>query len=161
PQRVIGINIDVTDRKQTEARLSDALAAGQVVAFEWDAVTGRSQRSDNGDRVIGVVEDGRFLKQVHPDDRGYFKTLIRSISPDHSSYSSTFRFGRSAGRQVWLEETGKGEFDRARRLLRITGLTRDITERKQAELALADRNTQLALAGKAGLVATFAYGVKT
>jgi len=40
PQRAIGVNIDVTDRKQTEARLSDALAAGQVVAFEWDAVTG-------------------------------------------------------------------------------------------------------------------------
>jgi PAS domain-containing protein len=52
-QRVIGINIDVTDRKQTEARLSDALAAGHVVAFDWDAVTGRSQRSNNADRVIG------------------------------------------------------------------------------------------------------------
>src|SRR5262245_9497889 len=37
PEQVIGINIDVTERKQTEARLSDALAAGQVVAFEWDA----------------------------------------------------------------------------------------------------------------------------
>src|SRR5262245_19917362 len=160
-QRVIGINIDVTDRKQTEARLSDALAAGQVVAFEWDTVTGRSQRSDNADRVIGFVGDGRFLKQVHPDDRDYFNTLIRSISPDNPSYLSTFRFVRSDGRQVWLEETGKGEFGRAGRLLRIKGLTRDITERKQAELALAERNTQLALAGKAGLVATFAYDVKT
>jgi PAS domain S-box-containing protein len=160
-QRVIGINIDVTDRKQTEARLSDALAAGQVVAFEWDAVTGRSQRSDNADRVIGFVEDGRFLKQVHPDYRDNFKTLIRSLSPDNPSYSSTIRFVRSDGREVWQEETGKGEFDRTGRLLRIKGLTRDITERKQAELALADRNTQLALAAKAGLVATFAYDVKT
>jgi PAS domain S-box-containing protein len=160
-QRVIGINIDVTDRKQTEARLSDALAAGQVVAFEWDAVTGRSQRGDNADRVIGFVEDGRFLKQVHPDYRGNVETLIRSLSPENPSYSSTFRFVRSDGRQVWLEETGKGEFDRTRRLLRVKGLTRDITERKQADLALAERNTQLALAGKAGLVATFAYDVKT
>src|SRR5262245_30789847 len=160
-QRVIGVNIDVTDRKQTEARLSDALAAGQVVAFEWDAVTGRSQRSDNADRIIGFVGDGRFLKQVHPDHRESIKTLIRRISPDNPSYSSTFRFVRSDGRLVCLEETGKGEFDRAGRLLRIKGLTRDITERKQAELALAERNTQLALAGKAGLVATFAYDVKT
>jgi PAS domain S-box-containing protein len=160
-QRVIGINIDVTDRKQTEARLSDALAAGQVVAFEWDAVTGRSQRSDNADRVIGFVEDGRFLQQVHPDYRGNLKALVRSLSPDNPSYSATFQFDRSDGRQVWQEETGKGEFDRTGRLLRIKGLTRDITERKQAELALAERNTQLALAGKAGLVATFAYDVKT
>src|SRR5262249_61919106 len=105
--------------------------------------------------------DGCFLKQVHPDVRSNVKTLIRSLSPDNSSYSSTFRFVRSDGRQVWLEETGKGEFDQAGRLLRIKGLTRDITERKQAELALAERNTQLALAGKGGLVATFAYDVKT
>ena len=160
-QRVIGINIDVTDRKQTEARLSDALAAGQVVAFEWDAGTGRSQRSDNADRVIGFVEDGRFLQQVHPDYRDNVKALIRSLSTNNPSYSSTFQFIRSDGRQVWQEETGKGEFDRTGRLLRIKGLTRDITERKQAELALAERNTQMALAGKAGLVATFAYDVKT
>ena len=33
----------------------------------------------------------------------------------------------------------------------------DITERKKAELALAERNVQLALAGKAGLVGSYAY----
>ena len=32
--------------------------------------------------------------------------------------------------------------------MRIKGLTHDVTERKQAELALAERNTQLALAEK-------------
>jgi len=86
----------VTDRKQTEARLSDALGAGQVVAFEWDAVTGQSQRSENTDRVIGFVGDGCFLKQVHPDDRDYIKTLMRSISPDNSSYSGGTRDARQA-----------------------------------------------------------------
>jgi PAS domain S-box-containing protein len=73
----------------------------------------------------------------------------------------TFRYIRPDGGQVWLEETARGEFDATGKLVRIKGLTRDITERKRAELALAERNTQLALAGKAGLVATFAYDVKT
>jgi PAS domain S-box-containing protein len=141
PRRVIGINIDVTERKRTEAllnesktRLSDALAAGQVVAFEWDAATGRSQRSDNADRVIGCVEDGRFLRQVHVDDRDNFRTLIRGLSPGNPSYALTFRFVRSDGRHAWLEEAAKGDFDRSTgRLLRINGLTRDITERKELE----------------------------
>jgi hypothetical protein len=72
PQRVIGVNIDVTDRKQTEAllnesknRLSDALAAGLVVAFEWDAASCRTKRSDNADRIMGLAEDGRFLRRLH------------------------------------------------------------------------------------------------
>jgi two-component sensor histidine kinase len=35
---------------------------------------------------------------------------------------------------VWLAETAKAEFDAAGRLVHISGLTNDITERKQAEL---------------------------
>src|SRR5262249_28257036 len=57
--RVNGVNIDVTDRKRAEAlikeskaRLADALAAGQVMAFEWDALTGVSQRSDNATDIL-------------------------------------------------------------------------------------------------------------
>ena len=37
----------------------------------------------------------------------------------------------------------------------------DISERKKAELALAERNIQLALAGKAALVGSFAYDTDT
>jgi len=40
---------------------------------------------------------------------------------------------RPDGRQVWLEEAARGEFDSTGRLLRIKGLTRDITERKELE----------------------------
>jgi len=167
PRRVVGINIDVTERKQVEAllkesktRLSDALTAGQVVAFEWDTATGHSQRSDNADRIMGLVGDGCFLKQVHRDDRDDFGICIRGLSPGNPSYALTFRFVRSDGGQVWLEETARGEFDGKGRLLRVKGLTRDITERKQAELALAERNAQLALAGRAALVGVYAYDVK-
>ena len=58
-----GVNIDVTERKQTEAllseskaRLADAMAAGQVMAFEWDAVTGQSRRSDNAGHILGIEQ---------------------------------------------------------------------------------------------------------
>jgi PAS domain S-box-containing protein len=139
-RRVIGINIDVTDRKHTEAllresksRLADALAAGQVVAFEWDAVNRRTQRSDNAERILGVVPDGHFLRQVHSDDRARFTTHLGGLSADNPSYALAFRFLHPDGSHVWLEETAKGEFDRAGKLLRIKGLTRDITECKRAE----------------------------
>jgi PAS domain-containing protein len=140
PRRVIGVNIDVAERKRTEAllkeskaRLSDALAAGHVVAFEWDAARCRSQRTDNTERILGIVPEGAFLRHVDPADRGNFKARIRGLSPDKPSYALTFRFARSDGRNVWLEEEAKGEFDATGRQLRIKCLTRDIKERKELE----------------------------
>ena len=41
----------------------------------------------------------------------------------------------------------------------IINMTVDISERKKAELALAERNAQLALAGKVALVGSYAYDV--
>lgn len=145
-QRIVGANIDVTERKQTEAvleeseaHLADALAAGQVMAFEWDAVTRQSQRSDNAAHILGFQQGlaraphNDFLRRVHPDDRASFKAHVRELCPGNPSYALNFRFCCPDGRQVWLEETAKGEFDATGRLLRIKGLTRDITERKELE----------------------------
>jgi PAS domain S-box-containing protein len=144
--RIVGANIDVTERKQTEAvleeseaHLADALAAGQVMAFEWDAVTRRSQRSDNAAHILGFQQGmagarhNDFLRRVHADDREAFTTHVRELCPGNPSYALYFRFCCPDGRQVWLEETAKGEFDATGRLLRIKGLTRDITERKVLE----------------------------
>jgi PAS domain-containing protein len=41
----------------------------------------------------------------------------------------------------------------------LLGISRDITHQKQMEQALEERNLQSALAGKAGLVGSYAYDV--
>ena len=176
PSRIVGIDIDVTERRQTEAeikesetRLADALVAGQVIAFEWDAATRRSRRSGNAAAILGYEENDslhcshsdRFFERVHHDDRERFKARIRDLRPDDPSYALSFRFRSSDGRQLWLEERAKGEFDADGRLLRIKGLTRNVTERRDAERALADRNLQLSLAGKAARVGNFSYDAET
>jgi two-component sensor histidine kinase/integral membrane sensor domain MASE1 len=121
-----------------QARLQEALTAGGVVAFEWDALTKVSKRSDNAAQILAfdpkrTFSAAEFLARVHPDDRVSFKALIRSVSPEKPSYRMTFRFGGPDGREIWLEESSRGEFDAAGRCLRLKGLTIDITERKLAE----------------------------
>ena len=124
--------------KESEARLQEALAAGAVTAFEWDVRTDLSRHSENVAQVLGfdpqqTVTGSSFLTRVHPDDRARFKALVRGVRPDSPSYAVTFRFIRPDGREMWLEETGRAEFDAEGRLVRLKGLTRDITERKWAE----------------------------
>jgi PAS domain S-box-containing protein len=129
--------------KQSEARLREALTAGQVVAFEWDPHSRLSQRSANAAQILGFdarqgLSAARFLSQVHPDDRAELTAVMRTISPGNPSYAARFRFKRPDNREVWLEETATGEFDPAGGLVRIKGLARDITERQQAEATIQE-----------------------
>jgi PAS domain S-box-containing protein len=124
--------------EESEARLQEALTVGAVMAFEWDPCNGLSQRSENAAQILGfdphqTFTADQFFARIHPDDRACFKALIHKVSVDSPCYSVTFRFIRPDGREVWLEETSKAEFDTAGRVARLKGLTRDITRRKQAE----------------------------
>jgi PAS domain S-box-containing protein len=124
---------------ESEGRLQEALTAGAVTAFQWDVHTGISRRSKNAAQTLGydpqqTFAATSFLDRVHPDDRTRFKAIVRGVCPDSPSYAATFRFICPDGREVWLEEISKAEFDTAGRLLRLEGLTIDITQRKQAEV---------------------------
>ena len=123
---------------EREARLQEALAAGAVTAFEWDFPTRSSRRSENAAQILGFDPEQaftarQFLAQVHPEDRPRFKALVYGVRPDSPSYAVTFRFKRPDGREVWLQEASRAEFDATGRYLRLKGLTLDITERKRAE----------------------------
>jgi PAS domain S-box-containing protein len=123
---------------ESEARLQEALSAGAVTAFDWDVLTGLSRHSVNAAQVLGfdaheTPTAARFLAHVHPDDRARFRASVRGVRPDNPSYAVTFRFIRPDGREVWLEQTARAEFDATGRFVRLKGLTLDITARKRAE----------------------------
>jgi PAS domain S-box-containing protein len=133
---------------ESEARLQEALAAGGVAAFDLDMSTGVWQGSESATHILGfdpqrTVTATWFLERIHPDDRARFRELVSGVSLDNPSYSVSFRFIRPDGREVWLEETSKAEFDATGRVLRIKGLTLDITERRRAEADLRDREDRM------------------
>jgi len=124
--------------RESEASLQEALTAGAVTAFEWDYRTGSSHRSNNAAQILGfdpkqVFSATQFLAHVHPDDRARVRSFVHGVRPNKPSYAITFRFIRLDGREVWLEETSRAEFDAAGRPICLKGLTVDITERKRAE----------------------------
>ena len=87
------------ERRQQEAALSEgaarleqALAAGAVIAFEWDARTGLSHHSENAANILGYdpqapLTTAHFLALIHPDDRAHFKAHVKSVRPDKPSYA--------------------------------------------------------------------------
>jgi PAS domain S-box-containing protein len=133
--RVLGQHASVLEESQ--ALLQEALVAGAVMAFECNPSGGLVKHSANAAQVLGLepqeaLTAAQFLARIHPDDRAPFKQHHRRARAD-SPATVTFRFIRPDGREVWLEETSRAEFDTTGRLVRVKGLTRDITRRKQAE----------------------------
>jgi PAS domain S-box-containing protein len=125
------------ERRQHEALLQEALAVGAVMAFDCNPLTGLAQRSENAAQILGLdpqqtLTADQFLARIHPDDHARLKAHHHQVRVD-SPATVSFRFIRPDGREVWLEETSRAEFDTTGRLMRVKGLTRDITRRKQAE----------------------------
>jgi PAS domain S-box-containing protein len=129
---------------ESEVRLQEALTAGGVTTFVWDVGTGSSQRSVNAAQILGFdprqdFTASNFLSRVHPDDRERLKALVSGVNPERPTYTTTFRFKQPDGREVWLEETARAEFDSVGALIRLKGLTLDVTARKRA----ADQQSML------------------
>ena len=124
--------------EESETRLQEALAAGSVTAYEWDATTDLVRRSDNAASILGIdpqqaLNGKSFLARIHPDDLVRLKAVWSTLSRDNCTYSESYRFMRSDGREIWFQDTSRVEFDDAGRLLRMKGLGRDITEQKRVE----------------------------
>ena len=84
-----------------------------------------------------------FLAAIHPDDRdGVNQTYTDSLL-SRSDYKIEHRLRMSDGRIKWVSERCHNEFDVSGQALRSIGTVQDITERKLAELALAESHSLL------------------
>src|SRR6266852_750884 len=124
---------------QSEQRRSLALAAGQMGSWEWDPVDGRFAWDDGQYRIFGVdpesfdvtVENVRRL--IHPDDWKHLQNAIKPAAPNTPSFQSEFRVCRPNGEMRWCIGTAVASVDATDHIVRISGVTVDITERKEAE----------------------------
>ena len=64
--------------------------------------------------------------------------LGRCLTSENPVYRTQYRRFRPDGTLLWLEESGRATFDGDGKMVRLVGMTADITERKRAESALKE-----------------------
>jgi two-component sensor histidine kinase len=70
---------------------------------------------------------------LHPDDVDTLRKLIAEFARGARTYEAEFRINRPDGEQRWCVGTAAATVDQNGRVIRVSGVTVDITERKRAE----------------------------
>jgi len=131
------------DVRRSERRLNLALAAAQMATWDWDIARDRVARSEGMPGLYGLPADfetgapALYHQFVHPDDRHLIDEADRRALASGSHYFVEYRIVRPDGEVRWLREQGEAVRDESGCLVRVTGVTQDVTSRKRAEEALA------------------------
>ncbi len=133
-----------------EARHRLALKAGRMGTFHHDLDSNTMLWSPELEGIFGLVTTSfggtfdAFENLIHPDDRARVAQIIREAVQQRSSYDMECRIVRALpSGEAWIAVTGQVLPDASGQPRQITGVMFDITERKRAETALLQSESQL------------------
>ena len=168
-QHVLVVALDITAHRRAEKservlekRLHLALQAANVGLWDWDLVTNRVYHSREWKRQLGYNEDeigddfGEWEQRVHPEDVAQaHATACRFVAAPWPNFAQEFRMRHKDGSYRWILTRAALLYDENGRAIHMLGAHSDITEKKRAELALAEAE-QIARATLDGLAAHIA-----
>jgi PAS domain S-box-containing protein len=147
----VGMNIDITERKQAEEALraseerfrqfgeasTDVLWIRNADTLQWEYVSPAFEvvYGESRERALAGDNLRNWIERIIPEDRDH---VLASINRVRAGERVTFEFRiiRPDGQRRWMRDTDFPLLDETGRVQRIGGIGQDITEHKEAEEAL-------------------------
>jgi len=144
--------MDITEKVIAEEKMQKinllfmhAEKMGKLGYWEWDEINERLASCSeqcatiNGMTVEQMVEtltsEVAYTALVHEDDRERY-TQVRTRA-SKLGYDIEYRINDQAGKQVYIREISKPLFDEQGAIIKSMGIVQDISDRKMAELEIA------------------------
>jgi PAS domain S-box-containing protein len=151
---------DVSDRKRTEAslkqseeRLSLALDGAEMATWDVDLLTGKRIWSSRHFTILGYspiamdeITAEMWKIRVHPDDLAYLDREVGQARQTQSIFCVEHRIIRADnGETRWLSSFGRFLYNETGEAIRSVGVFFDVSNRKQIEEDLRQKNAILEL----------------
>jgi PAS domain S-box-containing protein len=154
-QGIVSSTRDITQQKQvelalreSEARFREIAEAVPVVFFVYSADLSQSlYKSPQSEKIWSYTAEEFRRKPDLWKDRIHFEDLPRVLQAaaraTQEAQQITYRLFHRDGRLRWLRTSCRPILNEQQEVIRIVGITEDITEQKEAELALQESEARL------------------
>jgi two-component system, sensor histidine kinase and response regulator len=155
-QNVIGMVVDITERKRMEEelllaseRLDIATQGAGIGIWDLDVVSNHLVWNDEMYRIYGTREEDfggayeAWIQGLHPEDVERAKSEVEAALRDAKEYAAEFRICRPDGSIRHIRVASKIFRDPSGKPLRMVGINLDVTFVKEAEQALQQGKERL------------------
>jgi PAS domain S-box-containing protein len=170
-RRVVGILVDITERKRAEeelrilsTRLSLATRSASTGVWDFDVETSRAIWDDTLFEMFALpkvdfVPREDWIRRVHPEDRWKLDAFRDRLIGNKSQDQVEFRIVRPDGSVRHLSSAGGAVADEPGSIVRLVGITRDITERKELEAQIEASRDQMVASARLSALGMMAGGI--
>ncbi|MDY7017743.1 MAG: PAS domain S-box protein, partial [Nitrospirota bacterium] len=139
---------EIEQRKRLEDLLERAQRIARIGSWERDLKTNGMVYSKETYKIFGLQEGEdpsykRFMSVVHPEDRALVNRVIEEAVQNHACLDFEYRIVRKNGEMRYIREQAEVVLDEQGKPVKFTGTNQDVTEKKRAELALAESEALL------------------
>lgn len=170
-EKILAIGRDITERKLMEDKVREnekqyrlisensldfisTHTADEQATFLYASPSGLALLGYKPEELIGTSAFDHF----HPDDIDAVNEYLSAKLESKEVYTVDYRIRRKDGRYIWFESTGRYTYDgHTSEIKEIVAISRDITDRKEAERQLQESEQRYALI--LGAVSEGIYGI--
>lgn len=124
--------------REVNEQLSLALDAGKLGSYDVNILTGVMSCTTQCKANYGLDEQAVFnfpdlINMIVPEHRDYMQEQVNMAMMNDTVYNAEYEIMWPDGSRNWIQASGKPKRDEEGNVIRMVGITQNITERKSAE----------------------------